>query len=188
LPWGISVCSIVLRFGEDQDLPGPKQTTPKRQPDCEIEERNIMPDEAIDLALTIQAMRPMVPAKDFELSARFYIGLGFRRLTLIEDKLAEMRLGECAFLLQNYYVKEWADNFVIYLRVSNLSAWWTHIASLDLPSRYGSKLRPPQQEGWALVAGVTDPSGVLWRIAEHSASNATISAAAADPRTPNLPV
>jgi catechol 2,3-dioxygenase-like lactoylglutathione lyase family enzyme len=128
-----------------------------------------MPDESIDLAHTIEAMRPMVPAKDFELSKRFYTELGFRPATLIEGRLAEMRLAEHAFLLQNYYVKQWADNAVIHLSVSSLSLWWAHVCDLDLPSRYGSKIWAPQQEDWALVASLTDPSGVLWRIAETPA-------------------
>jgi hypothetical protein len=41
---------------------------------------------------------------------------------------------------------------------------------LDLASRYGVRTMAPNDEGWALVAGVIDPSGVLWRIAQNSAS------------------
>jgi|SRR5215469_6681447 len=130
-----------------------------------------MSHEAIDLGRVIQAMRPMVPAEDFETSTRFYCELGFRPVTLIDGKLIEMRLGACAFLLQNYYVKEWAHNSVIHLRVSNLTLWWNHICSLDLPERYSTKLRPPRDESWAVVASISDPSGVLWRIAEHAALN-----------------
>jgi hypothetical protein len=54
----------------------------------------------------------------------------------------------------------------MHLRVSDLSLWWDHIDALDLPSLYGVKTRAPQVEDWGLVAGVIDPSGVLWRIAE----------------------
>jgi hypothetical protein len=38
--------------------------------------------------------------------------------------------------------------------------------SLDLAARYGVKIQPPKSQGWAVVAGTTDPSGVLWRFAE----------------------
>jgi hypothetical protein len=118
------------------------------------------------LAQTIQAMRPMLPAKDFGRSVQFYVDLGFQHRTLT-DGLAEMTLGTCSFLLQDYYVQEWADNLVIHLFVSDLDSWWAHIVVLDLPSRYGVKTRAPQQEGWGMrVAGVIDPSGVLWRFHE----------------------
>jgi len=108
----------------------------------------------------------MVPAKDFDLSLRFYTDLGFqsRKLT---DRLAEMTLGACTFLLQDYYVREWADNSVIHMFVSDLDGWWEYIDGLDLPGRYGVKTRSPRDEGWGVrVFGIGDPSGVLWRFHE----------------------
>ena len=121
---------------------------------------------APDLAQTVTAMRPMAPAKDFEISKRFYIELGFQPRILLAGRLVEMQLGAFAFILQAYYVQEWADNFVIHLTVTDLTAWWNHILALDLAARYGVKIMPPHMDGWATVAGVTDPSGVLWRIAQ----------------------
>jgi catechol 2,3-dioxygenase-like lactoylglutathione lyase family enzyme len=123
-----------------------------------------------NLAATVMAMRPMVPAKDFEISRRFYIDLGFRPRTLT-DNLVEMHLGSYSFILQRYYVQQWADNFVMHMRVSDVRLWWDHIARLDLAARYGVKTLPPKDEGWGLVANVIDPSGVLWRIAESLASS-----------------
>jgi hypothetical protein len=114
-------------------------------------------------------MRPMVPAREFEISRRFYVELGFKDRTLT-DKLVEMRLGDYSFILQNYYVQQWADNFVIHMRVTDVRLWWEHILRLDLATRYDVKTSSPKLEAWGLVAGVTDPSGVLWRIAESPIS------------------
>src|SRR6202030_2009513 len=113
---------------------------------------NGMSGDVGNLAQTVKAMRPMVPAKDLETSRQFYVDLGFRPRTLT-DRLVEMSLGPCSFILQSYYVQQWADNFVIHMTVSNLNLWWDHILRLDLPSRYGVKTRAPQWEGWAMVAG-----------------------------------
>jgi hypothetical protein len=118
-----------------------------------------------NLAHTVRSIRPMVPAKDFEISKRFYLDLGFQPEQL-SDKLIEMHLGAYSFILQAYYVEQWADNFVMHMLVSDLRLWWDRIVALDLGSRYGIKTRAPQLEDWGLVAGVGDPSGVLWRIAE----------------------
>jgi hypothetical protein len=41
-----------------------------------LKERRIMSVEAASLSRTVSAMRPMVPAKDFDTSERFYIELG----------------------------------------------------------------------------------------------------------------
>jgi hypothetical protein len=124
-----------------------------------------MSADATTLARTVLAMRPIVPAKDFEISKRFYVELGFEATTLT-DQLVEMQLGAFSFILQAYYVQQWADNFVMHMRVSDVKLWWDHINRLDLASRYAVKTQAPQMEHWGLVAGVIDPSGVLWRIAE----------------------
>jgi hypothetical protein len=60
-----------------------------------------------------------------------------------------------------------ADNFVVHLLVTDVRRWWDRIVALDLVARYGVKTEAPRQESWGLVAGIIDPSGVLWRIAER---------------------
>jgi hypothetical protein len=126
-------------------------------------------DTLENLATSIQAFRPMVPAKDFDRSLKFYADLGFKSKILAQG-LVEMTFGVCSFLLQDYYVQQWADNFVIHLSVSDVHQWWRHIQALDLQARYGVKASAPKLESWgAEVAGVVDPSGVLWRI--HQARN-----------------
>lgn len=63
----------------------------------------MMSVEAASLSRTVSAMRPMVPAKDFEISKRFYIELGFQP-RLLTDRLVEMQLGVFSFILQAHYV------------------------------------------------------------------------------------
>src|ERR1700726_3538447 len=123
-----------------------------------------MSADATTLARTVMAMRPVVPAKDFEISKRFYIELGFEPKTLT-DRLVRMQLGAFSFILQTYYVQQWADNFVMHMRAFAVNVRWDHNDGLDLASRYGVKTLAPQMEDWGLVAGIIDPSGVLWRIA-----------------------
>jgi hypothetical protein len=120
-----------------------------------------------NLVASVQALRPFVPAKDFATSKRFYADLGFRVEPLGGD-LAEMHLGAHSFLLQNYFVEDWAGNFMMHVLVTNLDRWWKHIVSLDLASRYGTKEPiPPKLEPWgANVAYVFDPCGVLWHFAQ----------------------
>ena len=103
-----------------------------------------------DLAASVHALKPFLPAKDFATSKRFYADLGFQ-VEPLGDDLAEMRLGQHSFLLQNYFVEAWAGNCMMHVMVTNLDAWWAHIASLDLPSRYGVQSpRAPKLEPWGL--------------------------------------
>ena len=111
--------------------------------------------------------RPFLPAKDFELSKRFYETLGFEKL--LDSTVAIFRIGRGEFLLQSFYQEEWAENFMMQLMVDDLDAWWTHIQSLDLPGRFGvAPPKAPALQPWGLrIAYVTDPSGVLWHVAQR---------------------
>jgi len=111
--------------------------------------------------------RPFVPAKDFALSKRFYQALGFA--TQLDGEVAIFGIGATSFILQNYYQKAWAENFMMQLMVDDLDGWWRHIEALDLPAAFGvSAPRPPAMQPWGLrIAYLVDPSGVLWHIAQR---------------------
>ena len=111
--------------------------------------------------------RPFLPAKDFEQSKRFYETLGFEKV--LDGEVAIFRVGASSFILQKYFQKEWAENFMMQLMVDDLDAWWSHVASLDLPAKFGvAAAKPPKLQPWGLrVAYVVDPSGVLWHVAER---------------------
>ena len=68
----------------------------------------------------VVAMRPFVPAKDFAVSQRFYEDLGFAVRSL-GPGLAEVSLGGFGFLLQDYWVQDWAGNFMMHLLVRSKS-------------------------------------------------------------------
>jgi uncharacterized glyoxalase superfamily protein PhnB len=126
-----------------------------------------MPDN--QLAAGIVALRPFVPAKDFQTSKQFYIDLGFEVIPL-GDTIAHVGIGNFAFLLHDYFVQDWADNFVMHMMVTNLDQWWAAISRLDLESRYEVRApRSPKVEPWGLrVAYLFDPAGVLWHFAEEA--------------------
>ena len=115
-------------------------------------------------------LRAMVPARDFALSQRFYAELGFDR-EFEQAGLAGFRLGTCAFLLQDFYVEQLADNFVLHLVLPDLDAFWQGIEADGLVARYaqyGVRAEAPALRPWGLVdMTLIDPSGVLWRIAQR---------------------
>ena len=114
----------------------------------------------------IRAFRPFLPAKNYKTSLEFYEAIGFHAYPLGET-MAELSLGSHAFILQGYYVKEWAENMMMHVLVEDVQAWWRHIEPLDLANRFGvAPPAPPRAESWGLtVAYVFDPSGVLWHFA-----------------------
>ena len=117
------------------------------------------------------AARPFLPARDFDKSRAFYQALGFE--TLLDGDVAIFGIGDSAFILQNYWQKDWAENCMMQLMVDDLEAWWAHIERLDLPAKFGVQPpRPPALQHWGLkVAYVFDPSGVLWHVAQRRPDN-----------------
>ena len=113
-------------------------------------------------------LKPFVPARDFELSKRFYQDLGFT-IRWTDKDLAYVSFGTTAFLLQNFYVKDLADNFMLHLLVEDVDAWWANVQEREIAQKYGVRIVPPQQQPWNMRDFVIiDPSGVLWRIGQNT--------------------
>ena len=121
------------------------------------------------ISLGTESARPFLPAKDFEKSKRFYEALGFEKV--LDGEVAIFRIGASGFILQKYFQKEWAENFMMQLMVDDLDGWWSRIVTLDLPTKFGVQApKPPAMQPWGLrIAYVTDPSGVLWHVAQRRA-------------------
>jgi uncharacterized glyoxalase superfamily protein PhnB len=116
----------------------------------------------------VVALRPFVPARDFAMSKLFYQALGCA-ITYDDAAIAIFKQDSFSFILQNYYVKEFADNCMLQLVVTDVDAWWrAHVDAETLAESFGVKSpRPPVMQAWGMKVGfVFDPSGVLWHVAE----------------------
>jgi hypothetical protein len=113
--------------------------------------------------LSVTDVRPFVPAEDFQQSLAFYTALGWSTVWSDGDGLALMSLGDNRIMLQNYYVKEWAENSMLVVEVADARAWHDHVQGVLAGNAYGNaRLAEPQQQDWgALVTYVWDPCGVL---------------------------
>ena len=110
---------------------------------------------------TIKALVVYTPAKDFELSKRFYSALGFE-LTEGWGGTMDCRLGGAVFRLQNYYVKDWAENFMMKFDVVDVDAWHQHAKRVIDEGDFGNaRYDTPEMVGDTPVFHVWDPCGVL---------------------------
>lgn len=123
--------------------------------------------QAAAAPLQAQEIKAFVPARDFELSKRFYADLGFE-IPWSSDGLAYLHAGNASFLLQKFYNKDHADNFMMHMLVDDVEAWWHHVQTEKLAKRYGVRTEPPADRPWRIRDFVLfDPSGVLWRIGQN---------------------
>lgn len=112
-------------------------------------------------------IKAFVPARDFELSKRFYTDLGFA-IPWSSDDLAYLHAGNTSFLLQKFYVMEHAENFMMHMLVTDVESWWRHVQTEKLAQRYGVRAEAPADRPWRIRDFVLfDPTGVLWRIGQN---------------------
>jgi catechol 2,3-dioxygenase-like lactoylglutathione lyase family enzyme len=115
----------------------------------------------------VLALRPFVPARDMDQSVRFYTALGFR-VTQQSPELTMLKIGGFSFMLTTFYVKEAAETYRLQLMVRDLDSWWANLDIATLVARFAlPPAKPPAMQPWGLrVAFLTDPSGIVWHIAE----------------------
>ena len=116
---------------------------------------------------TATDVKVFVPAMNFQESFEFYTALGWTS-NWQDDGLAELELANSRFYLQNYYNKDWANNFMMHITVEDAKAWWQHASQVinDGNWKY-ARLREPKEESYgSLVTYVWDPSGVLLHFAQ----------------------
>ncbi len=111
--------------------------------------------------LEVIELKTYVPAKNFEESKQFYRDLGFE-LTEVWGGNFDCRLGSAAFRLQNYYVKDWAENFMMQFHVADAKAWYDHVKPIVESGKYqNTKVSEPERVGGVIITHVWDPAGVL---------------------------
>lgn len=120
----------------------------------------------------ISDLKTFVPANDYAVSKKFYVGLGGTvNWENDEATLCEIELGPSRFFLQDYYVKDWADNSMLMLTVDDARAWYDHAATLIKSGGLGAaRLLEPKQEHHGLVTYVWDPCGVLLHFTQFNDS------------------
>ena len=110
----------------------------------------------------ILELKTYVPAKDFEESKRFYSELGFT-LTEAWGGSVDCRLGGAQFRLQNYYNKDWAENFMMQFWVEDVQAWYAFAKPIIESGRYANvRISEPELVGGdTKIMHIWDPCGVL---------------------------
>ena len=118
--------------------------------------------------LGITEIKAFVPAKDFELSKKFYQDMGF---TMASEGggVAYFHHAGASFLLQNFFVEAHANNFAMHILVKDVEAWWNHIHESGVVAKYAVELTDIEQQPWRMRDFcLTDPSGIVWRIAQNT--------------------
>lgn len=116
-----------------------------------------------------KSIRAFIGAKDYVESQQFYRELGFEQVE-IGDKMTLFKVNEnLAFYLQDYYVKDWIDNSMIFLEVEDVDKCWEDLKKRGLENKYKLvRLSPIKDWDWGRECFLHDPSGVLWHFGQFN--------------------
>jgi extradiol dioxygenase family protein len=115
-----------------------------------------------DGPLAVRDVRHFVPAIDLDASRSFYEAIGWS-VEWTDGTLVLLELAGHRVMLQDHYVKDWAENSMVTIAVDDADAWHRHVRDvLATHSFAGARVAGPTHEDWgAIVTYVWDPAGVL---------------------------
>lgn len=115
----------------------------------------------------MQEIKAFVPAKNFDTSLAFYQDLGFE-VVFSEDGIAHLKYAQCSFMLQEFYLADHTNNFMMHILVDDVGIWHEFIVSSGIAEKYQVRLTPVVEQPYDMRDfTLTDPSGVLWFIGQE---------------------
>ncbi len=109
-----------------------------------------------------KSIRTFIGSKNFNISRNFYHDLGFEEI-VTSEKMSYFRIKGFGFYLQDYYVKDWIDNSMVFFEVENLKDTLKFIQSLNLTEKYENvRISEIVFNDWGNEFFLHDPSGILW--------------------------
>jgi hypothetical protein len=113
------------------------------------------------------SLQPFVPSgKDFEASKKFFQELGFAIMWDAGDYV-EFNKDGCKFILQKFDNKEFAENFMLNVRIENAEEFLKDVNEKKLSEKYGIRVSErPTKMPYGIEVNVIDIAGVCWHFVE----------------------
>ena len=112
------------------------------------------------------SIEAFVPSgSDFQASRLLFLELGFNIVWETNDYIGFENSG-CKFILQNFAAKEFADNFMMSVKVDDLDDFWKKISGKNLTEKFGVKLKEPTDFPWGREVNLIDIAGVCWHFGQ----------------------
>lgn len=112
------------------------------------------------------SLEPFVPSgSNFEGSKQLFGELGFNINWDAGDYIGFEKDG-CKFILQKYDNKEFAENFMISVKVDDVTEFWRSAVDKNLTEKFGIKISAPSQQPYGKEVNIIDIAGVCWHFVE----------------------
>lgn len=113
------------------------------------------------------SLEPFVPSgSDFESSRQLFMELGFH-INWESDGYAGLQRDECRFILQKFDNVDFAQNFMLSVKVSDVEAFRWDVLDKQLPEKYGIRIGQISQQPYGREMPLIDIAGVCWHFVEQ---------------------
>ena len=117
--------------------------------------------------MKILSIEPFVPSgSNFDAAKQFFLDLGFY-INWEVDGYIGFQFDDCRFILQRYDKKEFAENFMLSVKVSNVEEFRATVLEKKLPEKYGIRIGQITQQPYGKEVNVIDIAGVCWHFVEQ---------------------
>jgi hypothetical protein len=116
--------------------------------------------------MKILSLEPFVPSgNNFESSKQFFQELGFH-INWEADGYIGFECDGCRFILQHFDKTEFAQNFMLSVKVSNVEEFRKGVLDKKLPEKYGIRIGQITQQPYGKEVNIIDIAGVCWHFVE----------------------
>ncbi|HTH54513.1 MAG TPA: hypothetical protein VL728_00620 [Cyclobacteriaceae bacterium] len=116
--------------------------------------------------MKLLSLEPFVPSgNDFEGSKKLFQELGFAVHWNAGDYVGFERDG-CKFILQNFANKEFAENFMLSVKINSAEEFWKEVNEKQLVKKFGIRISPPTKQPYGTEVNMIDIAGVCWHFVE----------------------
>lgn len=113
------------------------------------------------------SIEAFVPSgKDFQKSKELFLEIGFQ-INWETDDLVGFENNGCKFILQKFDNKDFAENFMLSVKVDDLEDFWKNLNEKNLTEKFGVRLQEPKNFPWGREVNMIDMAGVCWHFAEN---------------------
>ena len=113
------------------------------------------------------SLEPFVPSgSNFEGSKQFFQELGFQ-INWEVDGYVGFQGNECRFILQRYDQPDFAQNFMLSIKVSDVEEFRKSVIDKQLPEKFGIRIGQIKKEPYGREVNIIDIAGVCWHFVEQ---------------------
>ncbi|CAN5344010.1 hypothetical protein BH09BAC3_BH09BAC3_07990 [soil metagenome] len=112
------------------------------------------------------SLQPFVPSgSDMEKSKQLFLALGFKIDWDQGDYVGFLSSG-CGFILQKFNSKEFAENFMLSVRVDNIEEFRNNLLEQNLTEKFGISISKIITQPYGKEVNIIDLAGVCWHFIE----------------------